>query len=238
MEATYVTGDLKPVLKKIFIGALLIPAMYTIQSCSATRAPSGPAGAATPGYGSAANLSAGRNGEGVPNSGTNPVTVPGNATDHSAGTADSLSNKVDAAKDKVAQFINLAALSSYTQVEASKIASQQAKNTYVKTFASLVVEDHLKSDANLLSLASAKNIKLDSAATNKDRDEKVKQLSTVTGEELESVYIQMMIREYEKAVALYEDADKAKDPEVKAYADQYLPMLKLHLKSISSLNKK
>jgi putative membrane protein len=225
-------------MKKLIIGAVLITAAYTIQSCSATRAPSGPAGAATPGYGSAANLSAGRTGQGVPNSGVNPAPVPGNATDHSAGSADSLSNKVDAAKDKVAQFINQASLSSHTRLEASRIASQQAKNNYVKSFASMALEELGKADADLMALAAAKNITLDSAANHKDRDDKVKQLSTVTGEELESVYIQMMTKEYEQAVALYEDEDKSKDPEVKAYADQYLPMLKLHLKSVSSLNKR
>jgi putative membrane protein len=225
-------------MKNLIVGAVLITAVYTLQSCTATRGPSGPAGAATPGYGSASNLSAGRNGEGVPNPGIKTEIASGNATDNSAGTADSLSNKVDAARDKVAQFINQAALTSHTQVEASRIVSQQAKNNYVKSFAAMVVDDHSKPDAELQRLASAKQIKLDSAATNKDRDEKVKQLSTVTGEELESVYIQMMIREYEQAVSLYEDGDKSKDPEVKAYADQYLPMLKLHLKSVSSLNKK
>ena len=225
-------------MKKLIIGAVLITAAYTLQSCSATRAPSGPAGAATPGYGSAANLSAGRNGQGVPNSGINTATVPGNATDHSAGSADSLSNKVDAANNKVAQFISQAFLSSHTRVEASRIASQQAKNNYVKSFASMALEDLSKADAGLMALASAKDIKLDSAANHQDRDDKVKQLSTVTGEELESVYIQMMTKEYEQAVALYEDGDKSKDAEVKAYADQYLPMLKLHLKSVSSLNKK
>lgn len=222
-------------MKKLIIGAVLITAAYTIQSCSATRSPTGPAGA-TPGYGSAANISAGRNGEGVPNSGIQTEPVPGNATDNSAGGADSLSNKVDAAKNKIIQFINLAALTSYTQVEASSIALQQAKNSYVKSFAATVLDDHKKADAELKALAATRNITLDSAA--KHKDEKVKQLSTVTGEELESVYIQMMTKEYEQAVALFEDGEKLKDPEVKAYAAQNLPMLKLHLKSVSSLNKK
>jgi putative membrane protein len=224
-------------MKKLILGAVLFTAAYTIQSCTATRPVSGPGGA-TPGFGSAANVSAGRNGDGVPNPGIREDVVPGNATDNSAGPKDSLSNKVDAAKNKVAQFINQAALTNHTRFEASKILSQQAKNAYVKSFALLVVEEQAKADSDLLALASAKSIKLDSAATNKDRDDKVKQLSTVTGEELESVYIQMMTTEFEQAVALYEDGDKSKDPEVKAYADKYLPMLKLQLKSVSALNKK
>jgi putative membrane protein len=225
-------------MKNIIIGAALLTAACSIQSCTATRSPSGPAGAATTGYGSASNLSAGRNGDGVPNPAIRTEIVSGNATDHSAGPVDSLSGKVDAAKNKAAQFIKQAALTSHTRVEASKMLAEQAKNNYVKSFADMVVEDHLKADAELKTLASTKNVTLAGVATNKDRDEKVKQLTTVTGEELESVYIQMMIKEYSQAVALFEDGDKSKDPEVKAYADQYLPMLKLHLKSISSLNKK
>lgn len=223
-------------MKNLIICAVMITAGYVLQSCTATRSATGSTGA-TPGYGSASNISAGRNGEGVPSPAIRQEPVPGNATMNSAGSADSLSNKVDAAKNKVAQFINEAYLSSYTEVESSKIALQNAKNTYVKTFASLVVENQVKADAGLKALAAAKNITLDSAATNKNRDEKVKQLTTVTGEELETVYIQIMTRDYEQAIALYEDGERSKDPEVKAYAKANLPMLKSHFKIVSSLNK-
>jgi putative membrane protein len=224
-------------MKKVIISAILLTAAsYTMISCTASRSATGPAGAVTA-YGSASNISAGRNAEGGNSPGSNSTAGPGIAGNNPAGAKDSLSKKVDAAANKTAQFILQASQTSYVQVESSKIALQNSQNSYVKTFAALLISDHAKADADLKSLAAAKNISLDSAAKNKDSDEKVRQLSAVKGEELESLYIQMMIKDHEQAVSLFEEGEGAADPQVKAYAKQYLPMLKSHLKIVSSLHK-
>jgi putative membrane protein len=245
MESTYITKaytesaiKLKLQMKKLIIGAVLLTAAYTTQSCSASRSTAGPAGTVTPAYGSASNIASGRNVNGTSLPGGNPVTVPGPAINNSAVSTDSLSRQVGSAADKTVKFVQQATLNSYTEVESSKIALQKARNTYVKTFASTLMNDHTAADADLKSLAIAKNIPSDSLATNKDTDEKIKQLTAVTGEAFESIYIQMMIKDHEQAVSLYEQAEASDDEQVKAYAKKYLPMVKLHLKSISTLNKK
>jgi len=224
-------------MKKVIIGALLISASYTIVSCSASRSATGPSGTGTPGFGSASNVSAGRSADGGTSPGANPVTVSGAIANNSNNAKDSLSKKVDASANKTIQFITLASLTSYVAVETSKIAQQNAQNTYVKTFAALLLSDHVQADADLKTLADTKNVSLDSTATNRDSNDKIKQLSAVKGEELESIYIQMMIKDHEQAVGLFEEGEGSSDPEVKAYAKRYLPMLKSHLKIVSALHK-
>lgn len=225
-------------MKNIMIGGLMMAAATTIYSCTASRSAAGPGGAVTPGYGSAANVSSGRNVEGVAMPSKNPESVPGTATNNSTGGKDSLSNKVDAASDKTAQFLREVAFTNHTVVEASRIIQQNAGNEYVKSFANTLVKDHESSDAALRSLAATKNVSLDSTAIHKDRNDQLKQLTAVTGEELESMYVQMMIKDHEQAVDLYERGEGSGDQQVQAFSKQYLPMIKAHHKRISAFNKK
>ncbi|KQM72688.1 hypothetical protein ASE74_22725 [Pedobacter sp. Leaf216] len=63
------------------------------------------------------------------------------------------------------------------------------------------------------------------------------QLNKLSGTSFDKAYVQMMVTDHQNAVALFEKASQSTDAAVKAYANKYLPVLKKHLKEVSTLNK-
>jgi putative membrane protein len=225
-------------MRKLMHVALVVLAAWFIQSCSSTRSSDtgSASGPTMPGSGSAADLAAGRNTTGTPIPDNKQAISATAAEGAISGAADSLSNKVDAAasKGKPAKFITEAALNGGAAVRLSTLALSKSQNAYVKAFAAMMIKDHGGANAALKSLAASKNITTDSTAA--DIDQEMTQLTTASTQDFDSLYIQLMTKDHEQAVNLFEEGTKSSDPEVKAYAQKYLPMLKMHLKNISSLN--
>jgi len=73
---------------------------------------------------------------------------------------------------------------------------------------------------------------------NKDGDNKIRQLSAITGEEFETVYLRILTQDQEQQIRLYEAAASSNDKELKAYANKLLPVLRSHIKSIAAMNSK
>lgn len=130
---------------------------------------SGTAGSTTTGSGSGTTGS-GTTGSGSGTSGTN--TGSGNTGTGAAGTtgtANTTSGGTSgtgnmgtggAVSDETSQFIRQAAISGLSEVQLSNLALKNAQNTAVKKFAAMMVKDHGGANAELKTLASAKDIML------------------------------------------------------------------------------
>jgi putative membrane protein len=113
------------------------------------------------------------------------------------------------------------------EVATSELAVKKATNLAVKAFASRMVADHGKANAELARLAADQSIKVSDTgaavgkATNK--------LSGLTGAEFDREYMQMQLAAHQDAVTLFErESTKGSDATIKAFATRTLPTLREH----------
>jgi putative membrane protein len=145
------------------------------------------------------------------------------------------------AKDNVAHvdasFMKNAAEAGLAEVEASKLAVTKATNTQVKGFAQQMVDDHTKANDELKALAATKGVELPAEPSMAQRA-KLKALQGADGANFDKRYAETFgLKAHEDTVNLFQkQAKKAKDPEVKAWAEKTLPKLQHHLEMAKDLN--
>jgi putative membrane protein len=64
----------------------------------------------------------------------------------------------------------------------------------------------------------------------KDEKKMLDHMSKLTGSEFDKEYVSHMVKDHKKDIAKFEDASKnAQDPDVRAFAEKTLPVLREHL---------
>jgi len=221
-------------MKNINIALGLLVSASIMTACSGVRTASSPTGPVTPASGSASNIASGRNITGTPLSdsiGAERQIAPGvNAVDSEVAPLP--------AKDKPELFIEQMTVRGLGEIEFSKLASKRADNGYVKALAAVILKDQEEANAALKAIVASKNIKMDTLGLDKQGLDRIKQLSSITGEEFEVLYLKILTQDHEQQIRLYEAATASSDEQLKSYAKKYLPVYKGHLKSISKLNTK
>jgi putative membrane protein len=149
----------------------------------------------------------------------------------SAWTKDNVAH-VDAA------FMKKAAEGGMAEIEAGKLASTKGTNTQVKGFAQQMVDDHTKAADELKALAASKNVKLPTEPTMAQRA-KLKMLESSDGENFDKRYAESFgVKAHEDMMALFEkEGRKAKDNDVKAWAEKTLPTVQHHLEMARDMDK-
>ncbi|MDP9079661.1 MAG: DUF4142 domain-containing protein [Bacteroidota bacterium] len=135
-----------------------------------------------------------------------------------------------------AKFAVAAANGGMAEVELGQLAQQKAANAKVKDFGAMMVTDHTKANDEMKALAKSKGITLPVAI---DTDEqKVKDdLSAKSGADFDKAYVSNMIDDHKKDIKEFEDASKnCKDADLKAFAINTLPTLKMHLDAIQKIH--
>ncbi len=154
----------------------------------------------------------------------------GNAGGTSASTAGASSKSANAKLSHAdRKFIEEAAKGGMAEVELGKVVEQRAASQDVKQFAQKMVTDHSKANEELRQLAQEKGVTMpaDTKATEKHEANK---LAKLEGEKLDREYMKHMVKDHQKDVKEFQkEAQKAKDPDVKAFAQKTLPTLQDHL---------
>jgi putative membrane protein len=128
------------------------------------------------------------------------------------------------------RFIENAVRSNMAEYELGKLAGQRAASPEVKQFAERMVSDHGKAGEELREVAQQKGITLPDTPKQAERREMGK-LAKLSGAQFDREYIDHMVKDHRKNVKEFqEEAQKAKDPEVKKAADRMLPTLEEHLR--------
>ncbi|HTI60299.1 DUF4142 domain-containing protein [Mucilaginibacter sp.] len=134
-----------------------------------------------------------------------------------------------------AKFVTTAANDGMAEVAAGKLAQQKAVSKRVKAFADMMVTDHTKAGDELAAIAKTKNITLP-AAPDADAQKKAEDMGKMSGKDFDKDYVNAMVDGHEKAVKLFTDAsENCKDADLKAFATNTLPTLKMHLDSIKAI---
>ena len=128
-----------------------------------------------------------------------------------------------------AEFAVKAANGGMMEVELARLASTKASSTPVKDYAKKMMDDHMRANDELQSLATQKNITLP-AALSQESQKDVDRLSKLSGSEFDKEYMAFMVEDHEDDVEEFKKASEAcKDPELKAFAAKTLPVLQGHL---------
>jgi putative membrane protein len=136
--------------------------------------------------------------------------------------------------DKTSSFMNDAAKGGMTEVEVSKLAKDRAMNPRVKNFAEMMVRDHSAANDELKTIARQKNVMLPTDLGNKQDD--VNDLSKKKGADFDKAYMKMMVKDHKDVVDEFEKcAQNGTDPDVKTFASQKLPTLRMHLDSAKAI---
>lgn len=157
---------------------------------------------------------------------------PGNTDSTSTGSTNH--NNVD---NSDADFLSEAAYGGMKEVAAGKVAQQKGSSNDIKNLGSMMVTDHTAMNEKVKALAAKKNIQLPDSLSTDDMD-KIRN-NKKTGADFDKDYANEMVDDHEKDIKKFEDAaNNAKDPEIKALANEALPKLRHHLEMSKAAKEK
>lgn len=125
-----------------------------------------------------------------------------------------------------ATFMKTAAIGGMMEVELGKIA-QKSTNAKVKAFATQMITDHTKANNELKALAVKKDLLLP-AEYPADQKAHIDMMKKMTGAAFDKHYIDMMVTDHDKTVALFEGGKTSQTKEVSDFAKKTLPIIMAH----------
>ncbi len=145
-------------------------------------------------------------------------------------------NAQDKSNDTTARyFIIQASIGNLQEVAMGRLAAEQAVSPDVKAFAQRMVTDHSNAEAQLMQLIQSKGFQIPREATDPPIEDMM--LKNTPAKDFDKVYVHMMVPDHRQTIQLFEKyALTGKDPDVKAYAQQTLPVLKEHLAAIIAID--
>jgi putative membrane protein len=126
------------------------------------------------------------------------------------------------------QFVKKAAAGGLAEVKLSELAKERASDAKINDFAAQMVTDHTQANNELKSIADSNKIPL---ATKLQGESEVayRRLEKLSGSKFDAAYIKVMVSDHDKTVSAFEDASpKVKNPDLKAFIDKTLPVLRQH----------
>jgi putative membrane protein len=132
-------------------------------------------------------------------------------------------------------FIFQAAYGGWGEVMAGQLAPQRSTNPAVLQAASMMVADHTQANQELAPLAMARGI-TQPTGPDPGRLGAVSILQPMTGPAFDIAYLQEQTADHVVGIALFQsEAQSSLDPELRAFAQKYLPVLQRHYETLSSL---
>jgi putative membrane protein len=134
-------------------------------------------------------------------------------------------------------FIVQASIAGIQEVSAGRLASEKAVDPEVKSYGAKMVADHSKAEDQLLQLAKKKGYEIPATATTPAASNPM--LKKASGKDFDREYVHMMVPDHRDAVQLFQKyAINGKDPDIKAFAQQTLQVIKQHLAQITAIDNK
>ncbi|WP_069660495.1 DUF4142 domain-containing protein [Arcticibacter eurypsychrophilus] len=138
---------------------------------------------------------------------------------------------------KDTKFLNKAANSSMMEFELSKMALAKSRNERIKSFSSMLMNDHTNAEEELRTIASQKGLTLPTSLSAGSMKE-VDKLQTKEGVQFDKDFIKVVLSSHRKAVRDFKEAtEDTEDSDVKDFASRTLPILNMHLDSANAINK-
>jgi len=134
-------------------------------------------------------------------------------------------------------FVMEAAAGGMMEVEAGKLAQQNAASDRVKNFGAMMVADHSAANGQLSGLASSHGITLP-AALPAEMQKHLDAMKKLTGKAFDKHYVGMMVDDHKTDIGKFKmAAEKCDDGQLKSWASTTLPTLQKHMDSINAIKK-
>lgn len=120
-------------------------------------------------------------------------------------------------------------------IQEGKLAMDRGTTESIRGYGELVVEDHSKMQRDLKDLAILKNVTIPFQLSNK-RANALSDLMEKHGTAFDKQFVKMMIIDHKRNVCCLKAALKSKDPDIKAFAEEYLPVVQNHLEEAQGIS--
>jgi putative membrane protein len=121
------------------------------------------------------------------------------------------------------------------EVQLAQLAAQKGSSPDVKAFGQQMVDDHTKANDQLKSVAAQENMTLPTTLDAKDQALMTK-LQGMSGADFDKSYVKAMVKDHQQDIKEFQkEANSGKDPQIKNFASQTLPVLQQHLSRIQSI---
>jgi len=160
--------------------------------------------------------------------GTGAGTTSGSATGTGTGTT-------TGAAMTDATFVPTAIQQGIAEIGMGQLILQKAQNTDLKNFGQHLAQDHSQANQQLAVIATRKGMTL---PTHPDASHQtmINQLANLSGTDFDRRVVNDAVQDHEKDIKFYQQAiNTLQDPELKAFAQQTLPMLQRHLEMARQL---
>jgi putative membrane protein len=128
------------------------------------------------------------------------------------------------------QFMITAAKSNMTEVREGQMAQSQGSSASVKDFGKALVQDHTRAEHQLADLSAKTGVPIPTGI-NTVNHPTIQQLTGLKGASFDRRFANDEIATHRRAIALFKhEAEYGRDPAVKAYASQTIPVLEKHLR--------
>ncbi|AJX34486.1 DUF4142 domain-containing protein [Burkholderia oklahomensis] len=136
-----------------------------------------------------------------------------------------------------AEFVDKAALAGKSEVQAGQLAGERSATPDVRAFAKRMVDDHGRLNEALRRLAERKGLPVQAAQI---IDPDVEALRGKSGRDFDVAYLAAAgPAAHRRAILLFENEARAgRDPDLRAFAVQTLPMLRQHFADARAVSRK
>jgi len=144
------------------------------------------------------------------------------------------------ADDQILQALHTA---NAGEIEQAKLAQQKAKNTRVKSYATMMLKDHTEADTKGRETAKKANVTPSMSDVSRDLESDVKQtttsLSSQKGGDFDREYLDAQVKEHQAVIDLIDKQlmPNAKSADVKSLLQTIRPKVEGHLKDAELLRK-
>jgi putative membrane protein len=124
------------------------------------------------------------------------------------------------------------------EVELGKLAVEKANSPDVRAFGQKMVDDHTKANGQLTAIAQKEEITFP-ATLNAEDQQLYNKLQHMSGAMFDKAYMKAMVKDHKQDVKEFKkEAKKGKDPQIKSFASETLPVLESHLEMAKSTESK
>lgn len=128
------------------------------------------------------------------------------------------------------KFIEHVARDGEAEVDLGRLGEQKAQSTEVKALARRLVADHTKSNQQLMKIAQQEGAQPPAQPSKSERSERAK-LEKLNGQAFDQAFVKQTVQDHQKDIKYFQkEQDSLKDPQLKSFAQQTLPVLQEHLK--------
>jgi putative membrane protein len=139
--------------------------------------------------------------------------------------------------DPNALFMTETAHMSHAEIAASELALKKSTNPQVKQFAQQMITDHTKGNQQLMALAKQKGVNVPKRP-DELHTKGAAAMANMDGTTFDKEYMSCMTSDHAKLLSSVEDkAAGATDPDVRAFAQSQLPIVRHHYQMAVQLNR-